>query len=135
MSMDEAMDDAKASAKTRGQDMAGQLLERVGIVATSQAVFGAPVDRDGTTVIPVARVRWGAGAGGGEGGKEGEHGEGGGGGGGASATPVGYIQMGGGKAEFVRIRDITGLWPLVLASGAAAWLVFRGIRALVQVSR
>ncbi|MGD9932876.1 MAG: hypothetical protein AB7T37_04080, partial [Dehalococcoidia bacterium] len=70
-----------------------------------------------------------------EGGKEGEHGEGGGGGGGVAATPVGYIQVSGGNAEFVRIRDIPGLWPLVLASGAAAWMVFRGIRALVQVSR
>ncbi len=135
MSIDDAMEEAKASAKTRGQDMAGRLMEQIGSVATAQAVFGAPVDRDGITVIPVARVRWGAGGGGGEGGKEREHGEGGGGGGGVSATPMGHIQLAGGKAEFVRIRDITGMWPLLLAAGGAVWLVLRGIRALVQVSR
>lgn len=135
MTIDDAMATAEARAKTRGQDMATNLLERVGMVASSQAVFGAPVDRDGITVIPVARVRWGAGGGGGEGGKEHEHGEGGGGGGGVSATPLGYIRVSGGTAEFIGIRDWSGMWPLLLAAGGAVWLVFRGIRALVQVSR
>jgi uncharacterized spore protein YtfJ len=51
-------------------DLGSRLLERlaghVGGKAGAKAVFGDPVERDGVTVIPVARVRWGVGAGGGQ---------------------------------------------------------------------
>ena len=85
---------------------------------------------DFAVVNPGPQVGFGLGGGSGGGGFSS-----GGGGGGVSATPMGHIQLAGGKAEFVRIRDITGMWPLVLAAGGAVWLVLRGIRALVQVSR
>ena len=52
-------------------DLASRFLERltalVGAHAGAKAVFGDPVERDGLTVIPVARVRWGVGGGGGTG--------------------------------------------------------------------
>jgi uncharacterized spore protein YtfJ len=59
------------------------------------------VERDGTTIIPVARVQWGFGGGGlgrtplAQGG----------GGGGARAYPVGYIALRDGKADFHPISD------------------------------
>ncbi|MFN0146044.1 MAG: spore germination protein GerW family protein, partial [Dehalococcoidia bacterium] len=90
------------------------LIERIGGMASADAVFGKPVEREGLTVIPVASVRWGGGAGGGSGKEAGKEGEGGGGGGGAAAKPVGYIEMSGGEARFVRIRDISALGPIIV---------------------
>ena len=37
-----------------------RMAERVGGKASVRAVFGDPIERDGITVIPVARVRWAA---------------------------------------------------------------------------
>ena len=77
--------------------LADELLERiahtVGQRAQASAVFGEPVQREGVTVIPVARVRFGFGGGGGGGSRQGEEGSGGGGGGGASVTPIGFIEL------------------------------------------
>jgi uncharacterized spore protein YtfJ len=112
--------------------MIERLAERMGSRADAATVFGTPVERAGVTVIPVARVRYMIGGGGGSGhGQDGQgEGEGGGGGGGLSATPMGYIEVAGGEAIFKRILDPAGLWPLVLASGLAGWLILRGLRAL-----
>ena len=68
-------------------------------------VFGDPVEREGITVIPVAKARFGFGGGGGAGGREGEEGSGGGGGGGALVNPVGYIELHDGAARFKRISS------------------------------
>jgi hypothetical protein len=74
-------------------DVGSRFLERlaaqIGGQARVQAVFGEPVERDGVTVVPVARVRWGVGGGGGVG----TDGSGSGGGGGVTAEPVGYIEI------------------------------------------
>ena len=129
---EEAMAEA---AKANG---AGRLLERlaeqVGQRASSQAVFGEPVERDGVTVIPVAKLRWGVGGGSGSGVDSNDHtrGEGGGGGGGMMATPVGYIEIIGGEAYFRRIVDPGALWPVILVGGIAGWLVLRGLKALLR---
>src|SRR5215472_16362202 len=68
-------------------DLANELLEQIGRTvgqrAQASAVFGEPVQRDGLTVIPVAKARFGFGGGGGSG-PEGEGGSGGGGGGGGA---------------------------------------------------
>ena len=107
------------------------LIERIGGMASVDAVFGKPVERDGLTVIPVASVRWGGGAGGGSGREAGKEGEGGGGGGGAMAKPVGYIELHDGEARFVRIPDVGRLVPVIMVGGVAIWMVLRGLRALV----
>ncbi|HJT57073.1 MAG TPA: spore germination protein GerW family protein, partial [Ktedonobacteraceae bacterium] len=54
-------------------------------------IFGEPVEKDGVTVIPVARARWGFGGGSGSGGNPdtNETGEGTGGGAGVLVSPVG----------------------------------------------
>lgn len=59
-----------------------RLAERIGARAGAAEIFGEPVVRDGVTVIPVARARWGFGGGGSK--REGKEG-----GGGASVAPAG----------------------------------------------
>ena len=44
-----------------------RIAERVGVTVKTSTVFGEPVERDGLTVIPVAKARWGFGGGGGTG--------------------------------------------------------------------
>lgn len=82
--------------------------------ANISSVFGSPVERGGTTVIPVARARWGMGGGGGNRGagfdqrapaaNESRTGSGGGGGGGIVVEPAGYIEISGGRSRFRAIR-------------------------------
>ncbi len=129
--LDTAKQEAERAASLPAHQAVEALAERLGAVAAARAVFSDPVERDGVTVIPVARVRWGFGAGGGTGGLEGtkEHGEGG---GGVSASPLGYIEISEEGASFHEIRDLGAVWPIVLASGFAAWLVLRGLRKLLR---
>ena len=77
-------------AEQRSQ-LVNELLERIGETVGARAqvstVFGEPVQRDGLTVIPVAKARFGFGGGGGSGSREGDEGSGGGGGGGGASQP------------------------------------------------
>ena len=128
-----------------------RLAERLGASASASSVFGEPVERDGVTVIPVARVRWGVGGGSGRGtgggrgrgrrrgkadvselgapGEQGEQSEGVGGGGGVQASPLGFIELRGGQARYRRVHDplrlaIAGLLlPLTVAAGGIAMLL------------
>lgn len=94
-----------------------RLGETVQLHASAKQVYAEPVEREGTTVIPVARVQWGFGGGGiGRG-----VAERGGGGGGAQAYPVGFIQLRDGVAEFRPIHDPMGI--MTLATAAAAGLI------------
>jgi uncharacterized spore protein YtfJ len=128
-----------------------RMAERIGGKASVRAVFGDPIERDGITVIPVARVRWGFGGGAGRGpvpvgpGIAGDapqtslsdagmdqSGSGSGGGGGAIADPIGYLEIGPDGATF---RSITPPMPspaFLLAAGLSATLVFRGLAKLVR---
>lgn len=105
-----------------GAGFVERLAQRLGLAADASHIFGAPVERDGLTVIPVARAVYGFG--GGSGGREGE--EGAGGGAGVALTPVGFIEMGGGAARFRRLRDPLTLLPVVAAGClAAGWALQR----------
>src|SRR5215831_20303278 len=101
-----------------------ELLDRIGGTVGNRAqvstVFGEPVHRDGLTVIPVAKARFGFGGGAGSGGRQGEEGSGGGGGGGASITPIGFIEVRDGGAEFKRISTLTDVAAFVAAASIAA---------------
>jgi uncharacterized spore protein YtfJ len=109
--------------------LADELLKRIGQTVGDKAkvstVFGDPVEREGITVIPVAKARFGFGGGGGAGGREGEEGSGGGGGGGAVVSPVGYIELLDGTARFKRIFSPTDLLPLVAAAALTALAIRR----------
>jgi len=110
-------------------ELVEELLERVGQAvgtrAQASAVFGDPVEREGLTVIPVARSRFGFGGGGGSGGTPGREGSGGGGGGGAIVTPVGFIEVRDGGAAFRRITMPTDWLALVGAASLAVLAVKR----------
>jgi uncharacterized spore protein YtfJ len=121
MTEDEARERARREAG-RG-DFVARLAERLGASAGASAVFGDPVERDGVTVIPVARAAWGFGGGEGE---EGER-EGQGGGGGAIARPQGYIEISGGEARYRPLRD-----PLAAAAVVAAGALVAGAVALLR---
>ena len=90
-------------------DLVERLAQQVQVNANAKQVYGEPVERDGTTIIPVAKVQWGFGGGGiGRGPVER-----GGGGGGARAYPTGFIELRNGKAEFRPIQD--PMAPAILA--------------------
>src|SRR5262245_2027280 len=105
-------------------ELVNELIERIGAAvgrrAHVSAVFGEAVEGEGLTVIPVARTRFGFGGGGGSGSHDAEEGAGGGGGGGAVVSPVGYIEVRDGSAEFKRISTPMDLLPLVVAASLAA---------------
>jgi uncharacterized spore protein YtfJ len=97
----------------------GTMAEKLGAVARAATVFAEPVERDGITVIPVAKAQWGFG--GGVGHRRDEDGAGG--GGGVQVTPVGFIEIKDGEAEFRRIR--TGSLPLMIAAGISILFLLR----------
>ncbi|MCC7364331.1 MAG: hypothetical protein IT303_08145 [Dehalococcoidia bacterium] len=134
--LDDVIRDVEEDSTSAADRLVSALADRLGASATARAVFGEPVDRDGITVIPVAKVRYGFGGGGGRGGEtsEGgsEGGEGSGGGGGATASPLGYIEVTGGEARFVRIKDPAALIPLVAVGAVAFWIVMRALRGLFR---
>lgn len=132
--LEEATRAADRHVRLSGQGIAERLFERLGGAGSANTVFGEPIERDGVTVIPVARVRWGGGGGGGdsEASEGSPAGSGSGGGGGLSASPVGYIELSSGRAHFVRISSPQDVWPLALAAGIGAWLVLRGLKALLR---
>ena len=88
------------------------LTEHAGV----RSVYGDPIEADGRTIVPVARVAYGFGGGFGRSGSESgaseaavtpgeETGQGAGGGGGVSAKPVGFVEVGDGETRFVRFGD------------------------------
>lgn len=128
--------EAEEAARGKTDHIVQALAERVGLHAGANAVFGQPVDREGITVVPVAKVRWGFGGGSGrgieEGSEAGEIGEGSGGGGGVMASPLGFIEIRDGRAEFKRANDPVAAVPLILASGFTAWLCLRALKRIIR---
>ncbi len=87
-------------------EMLEKIGESLGSTATVKSVFGEPIHAEGKTVVPVAKVAYGFGAGGGHGPakREGSP-EGGGGGGGVRAFPAGALEITGEKTRFVPFHD------------------------------
>jgi uncharacterized spore protein YtfJ len=117
-----------ATETTERSEMATELLERIGETVGQKAqvatIFGDPVDREGVTVIPVGKARFGFGGGSGSGAREQREGSGGGGGGGAVVSPVGYIEVHDSGAQFKRITTSKDLAGLAVA-GSLALLALR----------
>jgi uncharacterized spore protein YtfJ len=102
------------------------LAERIGARLGSATVFGAPVERDGVTVVPVAVARFGIGAGSGADPAKGQEGEGGGGGG--AVAPAGYIELKEGRSRFVPVVHPARMLALVLGAVIAGLLIVRSTR-------
>jgi uncharacterized spore protein YtfJ len=85
--------------------------------ASVKAIYGEPIQAQGKTVIPVAKIMYGYGAGAGTGGvgDTSARGEGGGGGGGVRAIPVGVMEVSDQPTRFVPITDRKKLTGAVLA--------------------
>ncbi len=120
--MAERTEERLATRSTNGHhSVAERLAERLGMSASAQTVFAEPVEREGVTVIPVARVRYGFGGGGGGS----EEGQGNGGGGMVQAHPLGYIEIKDGESSFRRLRNPANTVRLVLAVGVVSMLMLR----------
>ncbi len=142
--MADTLEDAEKEARADAAENAlSRLAERLGAKAAASAVFGTPVERDGVTVIPVARVRWGFGGGGGSGRKEKDQ-DGWGGGGGVQAAPLGFIEVKDGGAQYRRVHDplrlaiAALLLPLSLAAAGAVMVVTlaalaRSMKGMVKI--
>lgn len=126
-----------------------EIVHRVSNVAEevgASVCFGSPVERDGHTLIPVARVSFGYGMGFGRGagsgagphedgthGEGGGEGEGGGGGGGGSSTPVAVIDITAGGVDIEPITDSTriAMSGMMLAAWSSFWVLWT-IRTLAR---
>jgi uncharacterized spore protein YtfJ len=97
----------------------GTIAEKLGVAAQASTIFSEPVEREGITVIPVAKARWGFG--GGVGHRKDEDGAGG--GGGVQVTPVGFIEIKNGHAEFRPIRTVST--PLMILGGISLLFLLR----------
>lgn len=94
------------------QDVLQSISETLRSSATVQKVYGDPVSVEGKTIIPVAKLRYGFGAG--RGSKKKKTGEpednqasqdnSGGGGGGVVVVPVGYIEVNDKSSEYIPIN-------------------------------
>jgi uncharacterized spore protein YtfJ len=114
--------------KTSDSSYLERLAEKLGLSANAANIYGTPVERDGVTIIPVAKVMYGVG--GGSGHRKGEEGSGG--GGGVSSTPVGYIEMKNGEARFRPIRDPLIIWPIIAGSSLLTLWALKGIIKLAR---
>jgi uncharacterized spore protein YtfJ len=117
----------------RTDDLLATLAERIGARFDARTVFGAPVERDGVTVIPVAAIRFGMGGGGGSDPSKGQAGEGGGGGG--SAGPAGYIEIKEGRTRFVAVVQPARVLMLIGALTLAGLAIMRPLLAGRRPSR
>lgn len=130
--VEEAMEAASSTVRGGPGGFLADLVGRTGGAATARAVFGEPVTQGGTTVIPVARLRWAAGGGAGEDVNDGKQSTGGGGGGAGTASPAGFIIVREGEARFTRIARPADLLPLVIAGTLSAILLLRALRGLFR---
>ncbi len=102
-----------------------ELLSQVRDTMTVRRVFGEPYEKNGVTVIPVARVMGGGGGGTGEG----EQGKGGGGGFGVGATPAGVYVIKGGEVSWRPAVDVN---RVILGGQIVAVMLLLTIRAIVS---
>jgi uncharacterized spore protein YtfJ len=106
------------------------LADRFAATGKVQNVFGEPIEAHGKTIIPVARVKYGLGAGGGGENKSGTDDAvgGAGGGGGVQVTPIGVIEVTDGGTRFLRFFDPQMAAKLVAGGVVLGLLLRRALR-------
>lgn len=125
----------KAAAAKPADQLIDRLIERLGGRAGVEAAFGTPIERGDVTVVPVARVRWGFGAGSGTSPETPEKASAGGGtgaGGMVGIEPIGYLELKAGGASFSSIADLKPSPLFLLAVGV---MVSMMLRALARLAR
>lgn len=111
-------------------DILEKIGESLGSTANVKSVFGEPIHAEGKTVVPVAKVAYGFGAGGGNktgkyDGGSGEGPEGGGGGGGVRAFPAGALEITPAGTRFVPYTDFKWLAGAFAAGALLGGLLLR----------
>ena len=117
-----------------GAELLPRLGETIGATARASVVYGEPVEREGITVVPVAKVRYGFGGGSGRRGTEEADAAqtGTGGGAGVQAFPLGYIEVRDGRSRFRRIRDPAGTTVRIAVVGGLGLLALGSLRRLLR---
>ncbi|MBX5480457.1 MAG: hypothetical protein IRZ16_01215 [Myxococcaceae bacterium] len=82
-----------------------EVIDRIRETYSARRVFGEPIQQNGATVLPVARVR--GGGGGGQGENPEQHGKGAGTGFGVNAEPVGVYEIRGGEVRWKPAFDVS----------------------------
>jgi uncharacterized spore protein YtfJ len=100
--------------RRRADTLIQTVVERIGGEFRAAKVFGEPVERGGTTVIPVAALRMGFGGGTNADASRRQDGEGAGGGG--TMTAVGYIELKDGTSRFVPVMRLERMVVALLAA-------------------
>lgn len=119
----EAVAPSVHTPRGRGDELLSLLADRIGSQLGSSSVYGAPVERDGVTVVPVSAARFGFGAGSGS--DPGKRQEGEGGGGAGTVAPVGYIELKDGRSRFVPIVHPGRMLALVCCTMLVALAIMR----------
>jgi uncharacterized spore protein YtfJ len=101
-----------------------EMLKQIGDAMTVRQVFGEPYERDGLTLIPVARVMGGGGGGGSQDQQSGE-----GGGYGMIAAPAGVYVVKDGRVKWEPALDIN---RIVLGGQIVALAVVLALRPLIK---
>jgi uncharacterized spore protein YtfJ len=125
----------KAKAPVATGDPTEQVLSRVVTMARVDTIFGQPVERGDTTVIPCSEIAIGVGMGSGSGpaGAEGKQTGGGtGGGGGVRGRPVAAIVI---SRDGVRVEPILDLTKVVLATFTTAAFILYWTGQLIRMRR
>jgi uncharacterized spore protein YtfJ len=123
----------EATATRRVDDMLARLADRLGTQFSAQSVFGAPAERDGVTVIPVATLRYGLGGGGGE--DQAKHQDGAGAGAGGTVTPIGYIELKDGQSRYVPLVQPARMLALLAAASLVGLAILRPVLRPVERTR
>lgn len=108
------------------EDRLSSMVERIQEHATVESVYGDPVETEGKTVIPVAKIAYGFGGGFGsseDGDDEAAANEGGGMGGGVAAKPVGVVEITDDYTRFVRATDDRRLAVVALLALVVGYLL------------
>lgn len=112
------------------QSILKNISERLTTTATVKTVYGDPIVAEGKTIIPVAKVRLGFGAGFGES-DFGDNGDsdhpvaGKGGGGGVEVRPIGFIEITPGETRFVPIGERPRIARLALIGLVVGFFLLR----------
>lgn len=108
------------------------LTEKAALGAHAEQIYGAPIEREGVTVIPVAKARWFVAGGDGRGDTQ-ESSSGG--AGSLSVAPVGYIEVTSSGTRFKRFFDLASLVPIIGVSTVAIAVILAGTSKIIEVSR
>jgi uncharacterized spore protein YtfJ len=111
-----------SSHRGNGSPLSG-LTDRISSHLSVETVYGAPVERDGVTVIPVAVARLAFGGGGGT--DPSKHQEGEGAGMAGMVAPTGYIELKDGRTRFVPVVRPARMFGMALAAALAALAILR----------